>query len=188
MISLIHTDTSDTRRLLEERSYSPSNYGTASHLSNNSDQPHRQLKSLRDRLNCPHLLSRAAFWKRGKKPPPNRRIDINTTQTNTKTFCSNRTRYTNFIYNIHHLVCGYEGNYIFLFSICSTTKYNPLTFIPYFLYDQFRRYANLFFLVIALLQVKKTLYLILMISVVHLNSKYQGYPQLVDILLSLHCC
>ena len=35
----------------------------------------------------------------------------------------------------------------------STTKYNILTFFPRFLFDQFRRYANLFFLFISLLQV-----------------------------------
>lgn len=35
----------------------------------------------------------------------------------------------------------------------STTKYNVITFLPRFLYDQFRRYANLFFLFIACLQV-----------------------------------
>ena len=40
--------------------------------------------------------------------------------------------------------------------LCSTTKYNPLTFFPYFLFDQFRRYANLFFLAIGLLQVTVT--------------------------------
>ena len=34
----------------------------------------------------------------------------------------------------------------------STTKYNIITFLPLFLFDQFRRYANLFFLGIALLQ------------------------------------
>lgn len=38
----------------------------------------------------------------------------------------------------------------------STSKYNPLTFIPRFFYDQFRRYANLFFLFIALLQARIT--------------------------------
>lgn len=36
---------------------------------------------------------------------------------------------------------------------CSTAKYSPLLFIPKFLFEQFRRYANLFFLFIALLQV-----------------------------------
>ncbi|CAH1777147.1 unnamed protein product, partial [Owenia fusiformis] len=34
----------------------------------------------------------------------------------------------------------------------STAKYNFLTFLPKFLFEQFRRYANLFFLFIALLQ------------------------------------
>lgn len=35
----------------------------------------------------------------------------------------------------------------------STAKYSFLTFFPKFIYEQFRRYANIFFLVIALLQV-----------------------------------
>ncbi|CAH8494750.1 unnamed protein product [Schistosoma turkestanicum] len=43
-----------------------------------------------------------------------------------------------------------------LVSFCkndiSTAKYNFLTFLPKFLIEQFRRYANIFFLVIALLQ------------------------------------
>uniref|UniRef100_A0A671XSZ4 Phospholipid-transporting ATPase n=1 Tax=Sparus aurata TaxID=8175 RepID=A0A671XSZ4_SPAAU len=37
-------------------------------------------------------------------------------------------------------------------SICLTAKYNVLTFLPRFLYSQFRRAANAFFLFIALLQ------------------------------------
>ena len=40
----------------------------------------------------------------------------------------------------------YKGNQI------STGKYNPVTFIPKFLFEQFRRYANIFFLCIGLLQ------------------------------------
>lgn len=35
----------------------------------------------------------------------------------------------------------------------STSKYNLFTFIPFFLFDQFRRYANLFFLFISIIQV-----------------------------------
>jgi phospholipid-transporting ATPase len=33
-----------------------------------------------------------------------------------------------------------------------TAKYNVITFLPKFLFEQFRRYANVFFLVIGLLQ------------------------------------
>lgn len=40
--------------------------------------------------------------------------------------------------------------------LCSTAKYSPVLFIPKFLFEQFRRYANLFFLLIALLQVCST--------------------------------
>lgn len=38
-------------------------------------------------------------------------------------------------------------------AVISTAKYNVLTFLPRFLYSQFRRAANAFFLFIALLQV-----------------------------------
>ncbi|XP_039280833.1 probable phospholipid-transporting ATPase 4 isoform X2 [Nilaparvata lugens] len=36
----------------------------------------------------------------------------------------------------------------------STAKYSIISFIPSFLFEQFRRYANCFFLLIALLQVR----------------------------------
>ena len=36
----------------------------------------------------------------------------------------------------------------------STAKYSLLSFLPSFLFEQFRRYSNIFFLSIALLQVK----------------------------------
>ena len=35
----------------------------------------------------------------------------------------------------------------------NTAKYSVFTFIPKFLYEQFRKYANLFFLLVSLLQV-----------------------------------
>ena len=38
-------------------------------------------------------------------------------------------------------------------SRSSTGKYNLISFAPKFLFEQFRRYANVFFLFIALLQV-----------------------------------
>ena len=41
-----------------------------------------------------------------------------------------------------------------LYLLCfSTAKYSFLSFLPKFLFEQFRRYANVFFLFIALLQV-----------------------------------
>ena len=43
----------------------------------------------------------------------------------------------------------YVGNRI------STAKYSFWSFVPSFLFEQFRRYSNIFFLLIALLQVKK---------------------------------
>lgn len=40
----------------------------------------------------------------------------------------------------------------FLDNSITTAKYNPLSFLPKFIFEQFRRYANLFFLFIALMQ------------------------------------
>jgi hypothetical protein len=37
----------------------------------------------------------------------------------------------------------------------STSKYSILTFLPKFLFEQFRKYSNIFFLCIAVLQVNK---------------------------------
>lgn len=42
------------------------------------------------------------------------------------------------------------------FPLYSTAKYSFLTFLPKFLFEQFRKYANIFFLFISLLQVKIT--------------------------------
>ena len=44
----------------------------------------------------------------------------------------------------------------FVSFVCSTGKYNFISFLPKFLFEQFRRYANVFFLFIALLQVRRT--------------------------------
>ena len=40
----------------------------------------------------------------------------------------------------------------FVTNHISTAKYNPISFLPKFLFEQFRRYANIFFLCIGLLQ------------------------------------
>jgi hypothetical protein len=67
-------------------------------------------------------------WKRSReRVEPNRTIYINDPGENRRNkFCSNKI---------------------------STTKYNVFSFIFLFLFDQFRRYANLFFLFIVALQV-----------------------------------
>ena len=60
--------------------------------------------------------------------------------------------------------CSFSSYFFLFLSFCtpgvhhllppsSTAKYNALTFLPRFLYSQFRRAANSFFLFIALLQV-----------------------------------
>ena len=41
----------------------------------------------------------------------------------------------------------------FLHNRITTGKYNVLTFLPIFLWEQFSKYANLFFLFIAIIQV-----------------------------------
>lgn len=45
-----------------------------------------------------------------------------------------------------------NGRHKFCSNRISTAKYNLFTFLPKFLFEQFRRYSNIFFLVIALLQ------------------------------------
>jgi hypothetical protein len=49
--------------------------------------------------------------------------------------------------NAPHQPATYKNNHI------STAKYSLLSFIPSFLFEQFRRYSNCFFLFIALMQV-----------------------------------
>jgi len=44
------------------------------------------------------------------------------------------------------------GHHKFCSNKIHTSKYNVLTFLPKFLFEQFRRYSNIFFLIIALLQ------------------------------------
>lgn len=49
--------------------------------------------------------------------------------------------------NAPHQPAKYKNNHI------TTAKYSFLSFIPLFLFEQFRRYSNCFFLFIALMQV-----------------------------------
>ena len=42
----------------------------------------------------------------------------------------------------------------YLHNSIATAKYNFATFLPRFLFEQFRRYANLFFLFTAIIQVR----------------------------------
>ena len=50
--------------------------------------------------------------------------------------------------NAPHQPAKYKNNHI------TTAKYSFLSFVPLFLFEQFRRYSNCFFLFIALMQVK----------------------------------
>jgi hypothetical protein len=91
------SEDSDTRKLLGEGA--TSNYGSSSSLS--SDRPPRSktFGSGDRRYEFPwsqpfsQLLSLAAFWKRRKATPPNRRIVINNSEPQSRSFCSNRIRY-----------------------------------------------------------------------------------------------
>lgn len=52
--------------------------------------------------------------------------------------------------NAPHQPAKYKNNHI------TTAKYSLLSFVPLFLFEQFRRYSNCFFLFIALMQVEST--------------------------------
>jgi len=51
-----------------------------------------------------------------------------------------------------HRLVGLDDGQVFLTNRISTAKYNLLTFTFKFLYEQFRKYGNVFFLIICLLQ------------------------------------
>ena len=110
--------------LLKSSSTPPSKYGT-----NTPSSPQRRVaRGLKNYLDYWRNKKENFRWPWKKPTPPQRTIYFNDRDKNRSgvKFCSNRI---------------------------STTKYNILTFLPRFLFDQFRRYANLFFLFIALLQV-----------------------------------
>jgi phospholipid-transporting ATPase len=48
-----------------------------------------------------------------------------------------------------------NGDQHFLHNGVTTGKYNAFTFLPKFLYEEFSKYANLFFLFVTCIQVKK---------------------------------
>lgn len=50
------------------------------------------------------------------------------------------------------LVAGSHGGIKYLHNGISTAKYHPVTFLPIFLFEQFQRYSNIFFLATALMQ------------------------------------
>lgn len=59
-----------------------------------------------------------------------------------------RRRYSRVVFcndpdNVEALRQNYKGNYV------STTRYSPVDFIPKSLFEQFRRVANVYFLVVA---------------------------------------
>lgn len=65
------------------------------------------------------------------------------------------------------LSCSQSYSGWFVEFLCSTAKYNFLTFLPKFLLEQFSRYSNVFFLFIALLQVSNNALYIALCYVVH---------------------
>lgn len=64
---------------------------------------------------------------------------VNVNEQQTERYCGNYTRY--------------QEIYRSLNTPFSTAKYSVPTFIPKFLYEQFRKYANIFFLCVSVLQV-----------------------------------
>lgn len=73
----------------------------------------------------------------------------------------------------------------FTTNCISTSKYSILTFLPKFLFEQFRKYSNIFFLCIACLQVKHTSRFDRMTSFV--SSKFPAFHQQVDTPLQFLC-
>lgn len=56
---------------------------------------------------------------------------------------------------IHINDAARNAAYKYLGNSISTAKYNALTFLPKFLFEQFSKYANLFFLFTACIQVRE---------------------------------
>ncbi len=68
----------------------------------------------------------------------------------------------------------------------STSKYSLLTFIPKFLFEQFRKYSNIFFLCIVIFQVnRKTEQNIYFVTKIYF-SKFPVYHQREDIPQQFH--
>lgn len=73
----------------------------------------------------------------------------------------------------------------FLTNYISTSKYSILSFLPKFLFEQFRKYSNIFFLCIAVLQVDR-FFLKIRMNEFEIFSKYLEFHQLDDIQLLFH--
>ena len=89
-------DDSDTRRLLgEQATLHKFNYGSSSSSSDTSARQRREREgwSFDWRQPFDGLMKLAAFWKSRRVVPPNRKVDINSTQPPSRTFCSNTIRY-----------------------------------------------------------------------------------------------
>lgn len=116
---------SDSKHLLGEAKKKGLHYGSTAVSGEQESSGRRRRRVWWDC--CRDRWGWLPCWKMNRVgPTPTRTIHINTIETNLESqFCSNRI---------------------------STTKYNFLSFLPLFLYDQFRRYANLFFLLIVFLQ------------------------------------
>lgn len=52
-----------------------------------------------------------------------------------------------------HIIINDDQSLKYCSNKVSTAKYNVFSFVPIFLFEQFRKYSNIFFLFIALLQV-----------------------------------
>ena len=75
-------------------------------------------------------------------------VYINQTSSVRQKYCSNSIRYTILRFSLK--TKPWSNNIYF----SSTSKYNLITFVPKFLFEQFCKYSNVFFLCIALIQVE----------------------------------
>jgi len=67
-------------------------------------------------------------------------------------YCSNSIRLLYKYYFKINVIYININIYLFILNF-STSKYNIFTFLPKFLFEQFRKYSNIFFFIIVLLQV-----------------------------------
>jgi hypothetical protein len=75
----------------------------------------------------------------------------------------------------------------FISNRISTSKYSLLTFIPKFLFEQFRKYSNIFFLCIVIFQVNRKTKENISLTKKRISfSKFPVYHQLEDIQQLFH--
>lgn len=130
----------EMKRLNDEQEEQSS---TALNVDPNNDQQTSRSAAVADAANDDGTSSTSALCHRQKTAPP--RSLSGRSRSGTSHQINNR-----FVYVLggHH----HHNHKAFLNNSIMTAKYNVLTFLPKFLFEQFRRYSNIFFLFIALMQ------------------------------------